>query len=143
MNTILFVCVENGNRSQMAEAFARLHGAALVRAASAGSRPSTGIKPMVIAAMAERGYDLSRHRPKSLEEVGSGPWDYVVTMGCGDACPYVPTRKRFDWDLPDPSRMMLEEYRTVRDEIERRVLELLSEIRNQVTVAGDGKRGWT
>jgi protein-tyrosine-phosphatase len=129
MKTILFVCVENSNRSQMAEAFARLHGGDLVRAASAGSRPSNKVSAMAVAAMAERGYDMSDHRPRSLEEVGGGPWDYVVTMGCGDACPYVPAIARIDWDLQDPSSMTIEEYRRVRDEIERKVLALLSRIR--------------
>lgn len=129
MIKILFVCVENSNRSQMAEAFARIHGAGLVEAASAGSRPSGRVNPRAIAAMAEKGYDLSTHQSRGLDEVGPGPWDYVVTMGCGDACPWVPARAKLDWDLPDPRDLPEPEFRKVRDRIEREVLSLLEESR--------------
>lgn len=129
MVRILFVCVENSNRSQMAEAFARIHGDGLVEAASAGSRPSGRVNPRAIAAMAEKGYDLSTHQSRGLDEVGPGPWDYVVTMGCGDECPWVPARAKLDWDLPDPRDLPEPEFRKVRDRIEREVLSLLEEIR--------------
>ena len=125
MTSILFVCIENSNRSQMAEAFARIHGAGKVSPASAGSRPSGTINPRAIAAMAEKGYDLSTHSSKGLDEIGPGPWDYVVTMGCGDECPWIPARHRVDWDLPDPKEMAVEEFRGVRDRIEELVRQLI------------------
>src|SRR3954470_21660523 len=93
---VLFVCVENANRSQIAEAFARIHGADVVEPFSAGSRPSGIIKPRAIAAMAERGYDLTTHKSKSLEQVPPGPYAWVVTMGCGDECPWIATANRED-----------------------------------------------
>ena len=133
MKTVLFVCVENSNRSQMAEGFARIHGHSLIRAESAGSRPAQAVNPKAIAAMSERGYDLGTHRPKSITDIGPGPWDYVITMGCGDTCPFIPTRKRLDWELPDPKGMSPTEYQVIRDAIEQRVLELLSEIQSEST----------
>ena len=122
---ILFVCVENANRSQMAEAFARLHGGDAVEAYSAGSRPSGQINPKAIAAMAELGYDLTAHRSKSLAEV-QGEFDAVITMGCGDDCPWVPAKRREDWALPDPKHLVGDAYRAVRDEISARVRRLLT-----------------
>lgn len=121
---VLFVCVENANRSQMAEAFARMHGAGRVEATSAGSAPSGRINPKAIRFMAELGYDLSAHASKSLDEV-DGEFDAVITMGCGDRCPWIPARRREDWALPDPRDMDDEGYRAVRDEIGRRVQQLL------------------
>jgi len=123
---LLFVCLENANRSQMAEAFARIHGGGAVEAFSAGSRPSGSVNPRAIAAMRERGYDLSRHRSKSLDEVPAEGYDYVVTMGCGDECPWVPARHREDWDIQDPKALPADAFNGVRDEIERRVLDLLA-----------------
>lgn len=125
MKRVLFVCVENSCRSQMAEAFARRAGRADVEAASAGSRPSGRVNPKAIAAMSELGYDLSTHASKSLAEVPADGWTAVVTMGCGDACPFVQADRRLDWALPDPKLMDPEEFRAVRDEIGRRVDELL------------------
>ncbi len=121
---ILFVCVENANRSQMAEAFARMHGAGEVEPVSAGSRPAAAVNPRAVAAMRERGYDLSTHRPRSLDDMPPGPYDYVVTMGCGDECPVYPGARYEDWQLDDPAGKPLEEVRTIRDEISRRVREL-------------------
>jgi protein-tyrosine-phosphatase len=118
---ILFVCVENSNRSQMAEAFVRIHGGERVEVYSAGSRPSGKINPKAIAAMAEIGYDLSRHESKSLSAIPEIDYDFVATMGCSDECPYVRAREREDWDLPDPKDMPPEEFRKVRDLIETRV----------------------
>ena len=129
MARVLFVCVENSNRSQMAEAFARLHGAGVIEAVSAGSRPSGRVNPRAIAAMGERGYDLTGHASKSLGEVGPGPWDYVITMGCGDECPWIPTAHREDWDLPDPRDMPPDRFNAARDDIERRVLGLIGLVR--------------
>ena len=125
---LLFVCVENANRSQIAEAFARIHGHDLVEPFSAGSRPSGIIKPIAIAAMAQRGYDLATHVSKSLKDVPDGPYEYVVTMGCGDECPWIATAHREDWPLPDPKNMSPEEFVKVRDDIERRVLDLLARV---------------
>jgi len=118
----LFVCVENSGRSQMAEGFARALG---IEAASAGSKPSGQINPRTLAVMAERGISLAGQRSKSLQEIPQGEWDYVVTMGCGDACPWVPARHREDWDLPDPKDLDEAGFRAVRDEIEARVRRLL------------------
>jgi protein-tyrosine-phosphatase len=124
---VLFVCVENANRSQMAEAFARIHGDDQVEALSAGSRPSGIINPKAIRYMAELGYDLSSHDSRSLDEI-DGEFDAVVTMGCGDSCPWVPAKRREDWALSDPKHMEGDEYRAVRDEISRRVRALLASL---------------
>lgn len=105
MKTILFVCVENSNRSQMAEAFARMHGGADVQAASAGSRPSGRINPKAIEAMRELGYDLTTHSSKGLEAFNGRVVDVAVTMGCGDECPLVRAARREDWQIPDPREM--------------------------------------
>jgi arsenate reductase len=125
---VLFVCTENSNRSQMAEAFARMHSGGKVEAASAGSSPGGRVSPRAVEAMREKGYDLSVHRSKSLDEI-EGNWDAVVTMGCGDACPWIPAPVREDWDLPDPRDMPPDQYRLVRDDIERRVIDLLQRIK--------------
>jgi arsenate reductase len=125
---LLFVCVENSNRSQMAEAFARLRGGDRVEAWSAGSRPSGAVNPKAIEAMGELGYDLTRHVSKSLDDVPVGRFDAVVTMGCGDACPFVPADRREDWALPDPREMPPERFRAVRDEIDARVRDLLARL---------------
>jgi len=117
----LFVCVENSNRSQMAEAFARIHGGEGVEAFSAGSRPSGVVNPKAIASMAELGYDLSRHGSKSLDEIPEGEYDFVATMGCGDACPFVRAKQRADWQIPDPKNLDPDEFRKVRDLIEAQV----------------------
>ena len=122
---VLFVCVENSNRSQMAEAFARMHGGSDVEACSAESAPSGVPNPKAVRFMDEVGYDLSAHRSKSLDEV-AGDFDAVVTMGCGDSCPWVPARIREDWALPDPKHLDDDGYRAVRDEIAHRVDALLA-----------------
>lgn len=124
---VLFVCVENANRSQMAEAFARIHGDGGVEALSAGSRPSGVINPKAIRFMSELGYDLSVHDSKSLDQV-DGEFDAVVTMGCGDSCPWVPAKQREDWALPDPKHMDDDGYRAVRDDIGARVRALLAKL---------------
>ena len=124
---VLFVCIENSNRSQMAEAFARMHGGDAVEALSAGSAPSGRINPKAIRFMAELGYDLTTHASRSLDAIG-GEFDAVVTMGCGDACPWIPARRHLDWALPDPRHMDDAGYRAVRDDISRRVQALLAEL---------------
>ena len=123
---VIFVCVENSNRSQMAEAFARIHGAGRLEAASAGSRPSGKVNPRAVEFMREVGYDLTTHRSRGLDEVPQGPYDVAVTMGCGDECPLVLARRRLDWQVPDPKEMPPEQYRQVRDLIERKVKELIA-----------------
>ena len=124
----LFVCVENSNRSQMAEAFARIHGGDKVEAYSAGSRPSGKINPKAIRTMKEIGYDLSKHRSKSLSEIPDIEFDFVATMGCGDECPFLRAKQREDWNIPDPKDMPPEEFRAVRDLIETRVNAAINEI---------------
>lgn len=124
---VLFVCVENANRSQMAEAFARLHGGDAVEALSAGSRPSGVINPKAIRFMAELGVDLTAHQSKSLDDI-DGEFDAVVTMGCGDSCPWVPARRREDWALTDPKHLDDDGYRAVRDDISARVRTLLASL---------------
>ena len=123
---VLFVCVENSNRSQIAEAFARIHGGDAVQAYSAGSRPSGAINPKAIRFMDELGYDLSAHRSKSLDDIAGIDFDAVVTMGCGDSCPWAPAKRREDWALPDPRDMDDAGYRKVRDDIGVRVRALLA-----------------
>ena len=124
---LLFVCVENSNRSQMSQAFAIIHGGKNVEAYSAGSKPSGIVNPKAIAAMKELGYDLSTHDSKSLEEVKAfAPFDAVVTMGCGDACPWMPAKKFIDWEIPDPKHMEPAAFNEVRDFIEGKVKELLT-----------------
>ncbi len=123
---ILFVCVENSNRSQMAEAFARLHGGGRVEAASAGSRPSGGVNPRAVAFMREVGCDLSHHRSKSLAELQDVEYDVAVMMGCGDACPLVRAARREDWAIPDPKDLPPDEFRRARDLIEAKVKALLA-----------------
>ena len=125
---VLFVCVENSNRSQMAQAFARIHGASVVESFSAGSRPSGVVNPRAVAAMRDKGYDLTTHESKSLDDVPPGPYEYVVTMGCGDACPWISANNREDWELADPKHMNDRELAAVRDDIERRVIALLQRI---------------
>jgi protein-tyrosine-phosphatase len=129
MKQVLFVCVENANRSQMAEAFARHHGSDVVEAVSAGSRPAAAVNPRAVAALHERGIEVGERRPRSLQEIPEGRYEYVVTMGCGDACPWVQAAHREDWELPDPRNLPPLECNKIRDEIERRVLRLLDRIR--------------
>lgn len=126
--TLLFVCVENSNRSQMAEAFARIHGGAAVEAFSAGSRPSGRVNPKAVAAMAEVGYDLSTHTSKGLDGFDGMEFDAAVTMGCGDECPRVVARSRLDWNIPDPKELPSDRFNEVRDLIERKVKELLAQM---------------
>lgn len=128
MKTLLFVCIENSNRSQMAEAFARMLGGDRVQAASAGSRPSGRINPKAVEAMKELGYDLTSHSSKGLEAFNNTPVDVAVTMGCGDECPLVIAGRREDWQIPDPRAMSPDEFRGVRDLIEMKVRELLASL---------------
>ena len=125
---VLFVCVENSNRSQMAEAFARMLGGEKVEAFSAGSRPSGRVNPKAVEAMRELCYDLTAHTSKGLEAFDGRPIDAAVTMGCGDACPLVAAARRYDWQVPDPREMPPDEFRKVRDLIRDKVRDLLADL---------------
>jgi arsenate reductase len=126
---LLFVCIENSNRSQMSEAFAKLLGGENIIAYSSGSRPSGKINLKAVAAMKEIGYDLTAHHSKSLEEVKQyAPFDAVITMGCGDACPWMPAKLFIDWQIPDPKEMNEDDFKKVRDMIKEKVKELLGSL---------------
>ena len=125
---ILFVCVENSNRSQMAQAFANKHGEEVVEAFSAGSRPSGKLNPMAIYSMKELGYDMTPHHSKSVNELPDEEFEYVISMGCGDECPHVPAKHRIEWDIPDPRNMSMRDFKEVRDLIEEKVKELVEQI---------------
>jgi len=125
---VLFVCVHNAGRSQMAAALLEHPPVGRVRVRSAGTTPSDEIHANVVEAMAERGLDVSTARPKGLREGDVREVDVVITMGCGDACPVVPGTRYLDWDLPDPTGKPIAEVRPIRDDIERRVLDLLREL---------------
>ncbi len=121
---VLFVCVENAGRSQMAEALTRLRAGDAIEPYSAGSNPSGRINPDAISVMQELGYDLAAHSSKSLDKIPALEYDAVVTMGCGDACPFVRAKRRFDWNLPDPKGKSAAEVRQIRDLIDSKVKEL-------------------
>ncbi len=125
---VLFVCVHNAGRSQMAAALLDHHAAGQVRVRSAGSAPASEINPAVTAAMAEIGLDLSTAFPKPLTSDGVRAADVVITMGCGDACPVYPGKRYLDWDLPDPAGLDLAAVRPIRDDIHQRVRDLLGEL---------------
>jgi len=125
---VIFVCVENSNRSQMAQAFALMYGGPDLEACSAGSRPSGRVNPKAVEAMRELGYDLTTHSSKGLEDFNDQEFDAAVTMGCGDACPLVRANRRIDWQIPDPREMPPEEFRKVRDLIGEKVKELLASL---------------
>ncbi|MEP6758958.1 MAG: arsenate reductase ArsC [Actinomycetota bacterium] len=126
--TVLFVCVHNAGRSQMAAGLLRLHGGDRVDVRSAGSAPADEINQAVVEVMNEVGVDLSDAVPTSLATVFVEASDVVITMGCGDACPIIPGKRYLDWELPDPSGLSPEEVRPIRDEIDRRVRGLLAEL---------------
>ncbi|MFD3442253.1 arsenate reductase ArsC [Streptomyces sp. NPDC058685] len=126
--SVLFVCVHNAGRSQMAAAFlAHLAGDG-VEVRSAGSAPADSVNPAVIGAMLEVGIDISAETPKKLTTESVGASDVVITMGCGDACPYFPGKRYLDWQLDDPAGQGVDAVRPIRDEIERRVRGLLTEL---------------
>ena len=125
---VLFVCVENCNRSQTAEALARLYGAGQVEAFSAGCRPAASAHPKAVAAMRELGYDLSRHRAKALSGLPDVEFDVAVTMGCGELCPPLRAKVRENWDVPCPKAMPPDQFRGVRDLIGEKVQALLEKL---------------
>lgn len=128
MKRILFVCIENACRSQIAEAFARMHGRGKVGTHSAGSRPSGEVNPKAVESMREVGYDLTRHASKSLGEIPDIEYDAVITMGCGDECPFVRGKVHEEWKIPDPKNLPPEGFREVRNRIEAEVKALLHRI---------------
>lgn len=128
---VLFVCVHNAGRSQMAAALLERHAAGRVRVRSAGSEPADRLNPEVVQAMAEVGIDISAERPKLLREEVVRDAHAVITMGCGDACPVFPGIRYEDWELEDPAGKPLQEVRMIRDEIDRRVQSLLGELTGQ------------
>ena len=125
MKKILFVCVENSCRSQIAEAFTKIHGKGVIKSYSAGSRASGKINDAAIKSMQAVGYDLGVHKSKSLNDIPDIDYDFVITMGCGDECPYVKAKQRQDWAVPDPKNMNEQEFNDVRDMIEHKVLSLI------------------
>ncbi len=126
--SVLFVCVANSYRSQMGEAISRSLGKDGWEMWSAGSHPSGRIHPVAIQLMAEQGISMTGQRSKGLDAVPQREWDYVVTMGCGDACPMVRARTRLDWNVPDPVAMPIEEARRVRDQLAASVRQLIQSL---------------
>ena len=127
-STVLFVCVHNAGRSQMAAAFLKHYGGARVEVLSAGSAPANTINPSVVEAMLEVGIDISAEVPKVLTHEAVEESDVVITMGCGDACPFYPGKRYLDWKLDDPAGQGVASVRPIRDEIEALVLRLLTEL---------------
>jgi arsenate reductase (thioredoxin) len=125
---IVFVCVENSCRSQLAEAFAHIYAKGQFEVHSAGSKPSGKVNPKAIEAMRELGYDLSKHESKSLGQLPAGEYDAAITMGCGDECPMIAAKSREDWGIPDPKNMKPEQFREVRDLIKAKVSELIKRL---------------
>ena len=128
MIKILFVCVENSCRSQMAEGFARKSAQGKIEVQSAGSKPSGKVNETAIEVMKEAGIDISDQRSKGFDELGKENFDYVITMGCGDVCPFVPAKHRIEWDIADPKGKPIEAFRETRDMIERKVEKLLENL---------------
>lgn len=128
MSRVLFVCLHNAGRSQMSRALFERAAAGRHEARSAGTTPGDRVHPEVVAAMSELEIDVSDRVPRKLTDDLARWADMVVTMGCGDECPYIPGKRYLDWDLPDPKGRPLEEVRATRDEIARRVQQLLAEL---------------
>jgi arsenate reductase (thioredoxin) len=128
MATALFVCLHNAGRSQMSQALFERAANGRHRALSAGTTPADRVHPEVVEAMRELGIELSDRTPRMLTTDMAEQADVVVTMGCGDECPYIPGRRYVDWDLQDPKGLPLEEVRAIRDDIESRVAELVAEL---------------
>jgi arsenate reductase len=129
MARVLFVCLHNAGRSQMSQAFFEQLAAGRHEARSAGTAPAERVHPEVAEAMREVGVDLSARTPRKLTDELATWADVVVTMGCGDECPYIPGKRHLDWELPDPKGMPLPEVRRIRDEIQRRVQELVRQLK--------------
>ena len=128
MKKVLFACIENSCRSQIAEGFANIHGTNVLMPFSAGSKASGEINNKAVIAMKEIGYDLTEHKSKGLDEFNNSKFDYLITLGCNDKCPNIDTKLRIEWDIPDPKNMNIEDFFKVRDLIEKKVLSLIDEI---------------
>ena len=128
MIKILFACVENSCRSQMAEGFANIHGTHILMPFSTGSKASGQLNNKAVIAMKEIGYDLTEHNSKGLDEFSDKKFDYLITMGCNDECPNIETKFKKEWNIPDPKNMDLKDFNKVRDLIEKKVLSLIDEI---------------
>jgi arsenate reductase len=128
MARVLFVCLHNAGRSQISEALFERAAAGRHEARSAGTEPGRRVHPEVVEAMSELGVDLAPRKPRKLSQADAEWADVVVTMGCGDECPYLPGKRYLDWDLEDPKGRPLEEVHATRNEIERRVIELIGEL---------------
>ena len=128
MKKVLFVCVENSCRSQIAEGFARNLGEGIIEVYSAGSRPSGKINPEAIRAMQELGIDISSQGSKGFDQLPVKEFDYVITLGCQDACPFVPAKQHIDWNIADPKGKDVEFFRKVRDNIAEAVKELIKNV---------------
>ena len=128
MATVLFVCLHNAGRSQMSQALFERAAAGRHIALSAGTTPADHVHPEVLAVMQELGIDLSDRKPQLLTRAFAEQADVVVTMGCGDACPYIPGKRYIDWDLPDPKGHPISEVRATREDIARRVKELVTDL---------------
>lgn len=132
MKRVLFVCVENSCRSQIAEGFARSFASSVFEAYSAGSKPSGVINPMAIDVMREAGVDISAQRSKGFDRIDVKRFDAVVTMGCGDVCPFVPAEKHIDWQIEDPKGKGIDVFRRVRDTIKDKVKDLSVSMSNNI-----------
>ncbi len=129
--TVVFVCIENACRSQMAEAFAKMLGKDVIEAYSSGSRAKGEINKKAIAAMEAVGYDLTTHTSKALEDIPQIEYDWAVTMGCGETCPAIRAKQREDWDIPDPKEMDKIHFNLIRDIIRYRVTQLIKVVRSE------------
>src|SRR5215213_9479010 len=128
MSHVLFVCLHNAGRSQMSQALFEREAGGRHSGSSAGTTPGDRVHPEVVQAMSELGVDLSDRVPQRLDRGAAERADVVVTMGCGDECPFIPGKRYLDWDLPDPTGLPVDEVRAIRDEIDRRVRELVAEL---------------
>ncbi|MDD5655292.1 MAG: arsenate reductase ArsC [Candidatus Omnitrophota bacterium] len=131
MKKVLFVCVENSCRSQMAEGFARQYGGNVLEAYSAGSKPSGTVNPYAVKVMREAGIDISLQESKGFNELPAKEFDYVITLGCQDTCPFVPAVKHLEWQIEDPKGRDLDFFRSVRDNIKLKVQELIAAEREE------------
>ncbi len=128
MKKVIFVCIENSNRSQMAEAFGHLNASADVQFFSAGSKPGKQVNPKAVKAMSELDYGMDEHHPKSVDLFKDTQFDAVISMGCGEDCPYLETGRREDWLIPDPKHLSEKEYTIIRDYIGIKVKQLIEEL---------------
>jgi arsenate reductase len=128
MKKVLFVCIENSCRSQMAEGFAKKWGQGKIEVFSAGSNPSGKVDKMAIKVMKEKGIDISGQKSKGFDDLKEKKFDYVITMGCGDVCPFVPAKERIEWDVSDPKGKSIETFRNTRNVIEREIRQFIENL---------------